>query len=358
MKTEAEKTDEGRRIRRDNDTIVVVIPYYNGSKYIERAVVSVLAQTVPATEFVIVNDGSSEEEAAFLHRLTERYALRVIDKANGGQGSARNAGVAATTANYICFLDQDDYYLEHHNEVLLDALPVSDRRFGWVYADLYEADAEGRIVTTAIVRHHGKHPKTSLFDLIRNDMHVLPSASLIARSAFEAVGGFDEQFTGYEDDDLFMRLFRAGYSNTFVPVSVTAWCMHTDSTSYSIRMCRSRMRFFKKMVAEFPDDWGKGRFYLRDMLVPRFHNSFVGDTLTAFLKNSHNNIKIYEHRADLISMLEEYRAIVSANEAVSHAYKVRLAILLRVIKTENVRLIRSFVQSVGFVRSWMMPFQR
>lgn len=342
-----------RRVETEDKSIVVVIPYYNGSKYIERAVQSVLKQSVAATELVIVNDGSKAEEADFLRALAETYPFRIIDKENGGQGSARNAGVAASTSRYICFLDQDDYYLEHHNEVLLNAIPANDVRFGWVYADLYEADSEGRVVTTTLVKHHGTHPKTSLFDLIRTDMHVLPSASLISRVAFEAVGGFDEQFTGYEDDDLFMRLFRARYSNTFIPTSVTAWCMHTESTSYSIRMCRSRMRFFKKMVQEFPDDWGKGRFYLRDMLIPRFHDSFVGDTLMSFFRHENNNISIYDNRSELISILEDYRDIIYKNDSIPKRDKLRLSALLAIVKTDNTFLIKTAVKAMGFARKFL-----
>lgn len=61
-------------------SIVVVIPYYNGSTYIERAIKSVLAQTVPASEFVVVNDGSSQAETEFLHSLAKNYEFRIIDK--------------------------------------------------------------------------------------------------------------------------------------------------------------------------------------------------------------------------------------------------------------------------------------
>lgn len=326
-------------------SIVVVIPYYNGSTYIERAIKSVLAQTVPASEFVVVNDGSSQAETEFLHSLAKNYEFRIIDKENGGQGSARNAGVWATKAEYICFLDQDDYYLEHHNETLLKAIPEAKSRFGWVYGDLYEADSKGRVVTTAIVKYHGQHPKTSLFDLIRNDMHILPSASMISRSAFEAVGGFDEQFTGYEDDDLFMRLFRAGYSNAFIPTAVTAWCMHTSSTSYSIRMCRSRMRFFKKMLAEFPDEVGKGRFYMRDMLIPRFHLSFVGDALQSVIADSRNDIPLLQHQDELMDMLREYQSLVVANDFVSRSYKRKLAMLVRLLETRNPKIVKLAIAS-------------
>ncbi len=222
-------------------SVVVIIPFYNGADFIERSVRSVFEQSVPAAEVIVVNDGSRPEERAALDGLATRYPFRILDKENGGQGSARNAGVAASTSDFICFLDQDDFYLPNHIETLASSIPQDDRLFGFVYADLYEADADGNVIRTGVVKEHATHPKRNINDLLRHDMFVLPSATLISRKAFEAVGGFDSQFMGFEDDDLFLRVFRKGYSNYFVDKAVTVWCIHTASTSFGIRMIRSRL---------------------------------------------------------------------------------------------------------------------
>ncbi|OWK21780.1 hypothetical protein AJ88_11715 [Mesorhizobium amorphae CCBAU 01583] len=67
-----------------------------------------------------------------------------------------------------------------------------------------------------MIKAHSSHPKADIFNMLSGDMFVLPSASIISRSAFKAVQGFDQQFMGYEDDDLFLRMFRAGFTNTFI----------------------------------------------------------------------------------------------------------------------------------------------
>src|SRR5512147_1929874 len=117
-----------------------------------RAVKSVCNQSVPADELIVVNDGSRIEEQTFVHELAKRYPLTIIDKANGGQGSARNTGVTESKAEYISFLDQDDFYLPNHIEDLVDAIPKKDRRFGFLYADLCVADDEGNIIFADTVR--------------------------------------------------------------------------------------------------------------------------------------------------------------------------------------------------------------
>lgn len=301
---------------RAEPTVVVIIPFYNGSTWIERAIKSVVTQTVQADEFIIVNDGSKPEERAALEDLTKKYAFRIIDKLNGGQGSARNAGVAASTAEFISFLDQDDMYLPMHIEDLISTVPENDPRLGYVYADLCEGDGDANIIHTNMLRQQpGMHPKQGhIVTMLRYDFFVLPSASLIHRSAYETIGGFDEQFMGYEDDDLFLRLFRAGYTNYYLDKPVTIWCMHTGSTSWSIKMSRSRFRYFKKLVLAYPDDEHKETFFLRDCLIPRFANFFILEAQNARMVRS-------THDTELLGILLEYRDIVFQNAHVEDGYK-------------------------------------
>lgn len=318
--------------------IVVVIPFYNGAAWIERALKSVVAQTVPADEFIVVNDGSHPDERAALGELARRYPFRIVDKENGGQGSARNTGVASSTAPLISFLDQDDFYLPQHNEDLLRVVPNNDPRFGFAYADLVLGDAEGRTQISNLLRTQpeGSHPKTGdIKRIIGTDLFILPSASFIQRSAYEAVGGFDEQFTGYEDDDLFGRLFRASYTNYFLDKPVTVWCQHTGSTSFSIKMSRSRFRYFKKLVASYPDNPTFSSYYLRDYLIPRFERQFVFDVESAIKTNSADLEEVRQ-------ILRDYIAVVESNPSVLEAKKMRLRLhgfLLTELRPSTLRLL-------------------
>jgi len=319
-------------------SVVVVIPFYNGADFIERSVKSVFEQSVPASEVIVVNDGSRPEERASLDALAARYPFRIVDKENGGQGSARNAGVAASTADFICFLDQDDFYLPNHIQTLAASIPHDDLLFGFVYADLYEADGDGNIVRTGVVKEHATHPKRNINDLLRNDMFVLPSAALVSRKAFEAVGGFDSQFMGFEDDDLFLRIFRKGYSNYFIDKAVTVWCIHTASTSFGIRMIRSRFKYFKKLTKMFPDEHQRGRYYFRDCLVPRFQPYFVNHAIES-IKNDD------QYREEMSAILAEYGAMVLANPYVGRKKKLRLRITLFLLAHSPPAMVR-FVGAV------------
>jgi glycosyltransferase involved in cell wall biosynthesis len=318
-------------------SVAVVIPFYNGSKYIQRAIDSVLTQTVQADEFVIVNDGSRPEERDFLHRFASDHPITVIDQDNAGQGAARNTGVRATRSEFICCLDQDDFYLRNHIKALTSVLPIDDPEFGWVYADAWAGDGEGNILQTSIVAKSSDHPKTDINNLIKRDMFVLPSMSLISRRAFEAVGGFDPQFRGYEDDDLFMRIFRKGFTNYFTPEAVTVWCLRPDSTSGTIHMSRSRIRYFKKLAATFPDDRAASRFYVRDFLIPRFHPTIIGEVIGSL--NPDN--RLYAHRTEVLSLFRDYVDTILPVKSVSPSFRRRLQMHLRVLSSNSMVLIRA-----------------
>jgi glycosyltransferase involved in cell wall biosynthesis len=90
-------------------TITVVIPAYNAGRYIERAVDSVLAQSVPADEIIVVDDGSTDNTADIVSGYGSK--VRYIHQQNAGASVARNTAVEAATSHWIAFLDADDEWL-------------------------------------------------------------------------------------------------------------------------------------------------------------------------------------------------------------------------------------------------------
>jgi GT2 family glycosyltransferase len=207
-----------------------------------------------------------------------------LRKANGGQSSARNFGVGHSASALIGFLDQDDLWYPGHLATLVKpfrkptAMPL-----GWVYSDLAEIDETGGMMRHSILKGAPiEHPKRTLVGCLEADMFILPSASLIRREAFEAVGGFDEHLCGYEDDDLFLRMFRAGYGNTFLDEPLSAWRIHAASTSHTARMAESRRMYMQKLINLFPDDIHRGFHYQKHLIAPRFVRCNIGAYVQAF----------------------------------------------------------------------------
>jgi glycosyltransferase involved in cell wall biosynthesis len=260
-------------------SIVTIIPLYNGARWIEQAITSVLSQTLATDEFIVVDDGSTDggAGAAIVERMARNHPIiKMLHKPNGGQSAARNFGVAHSKSALIALLDQDDIWYPTHLEELVKPFkdPVNSR-LGWVYSDFDEVDVNGLMVTKRLVGKLAEHPKQNLIRCLAENMLITPGCSLIRRSAFEALGGFDVRLSGYEDDDLFLRLFRAGYDNSFIERSLSQWRIFEGSSGHSHRMYLSAMIYMEKLVKAFPDDKFRGHYYARDVIGPRFINTIM-----------------------------------------------------------------------------------
>ena len=258
--------------------ISVIMPVFNGRRFLLDAVRSVLAQTQPPCELIVVDDGSTDGSLAELERLPEApFPIRVLRQANAGQSAARNLAARQAEGEYLAFLDQDDQWHPQHLEHLVAPLE-EDPAVGWVYCDFDEMDFGGNLVTRAFLRaQRVTNPKVTIFECVAGDLMVLPSASVVRRTAFEQVGGFDEALSGYEDDDLFVRFFRLGWEHVFVDRALLRFRIHSNGSSTSRRFIDSRMRYAEKLVAILPDDKRMLRYYVPDAIAPRFFFTSLDD---------------------------------------------------------------------------------
>lgn len=98
--------------------ISVIIPVYNGEKYIQRTIESVLCQTYQNYEIIIINDGSTDNTAKILNRYMNIPNIKIVSKQNEGQGIARNYGINIVEGEYIFFLDADDTIEKNTFEIM------------------------------------------------------------------------------------------------------------------------------------------------------------------------------------------------------------------------------------------------
>ncbi len=182
----------------DNPTVSAVIPTRDRARWVERAVASVLAQTRPPEEVIVVDDGSRDGTAERLGGLFPD--VRVIVTENCGVSAARNRGIAAAAGEWIAFLDSDDEWLPEKLEAQLQALAAEGRRLChtdeiWI--------RNGRRVNPR--RHHEKRGG-SIYRHCLPRCAISPSAAVVARSLLVEVGLFDESLPACEDYDLWLRI--------------------------------------------------------------------------------------------------------------------------------------------------------
>ena len=261
--------------------ISVIVPVFNGAGYLRDSIGSAVAQTMLPAEIIIVDDGSSDSSRALVESIETPFVKRLLRQNNCGQSAARNLAASVATGTYLAFLDHDDIWYPRHLERLVAPLEANPD-LGWAYSDIDEMDHDGRIVHIGLLRTlnpHAEHPKSSIYNMLAGDMFIFPSAAVVRRSAFLAVGGFDERLSGYEDDDLFLRMFRVGWQNTFVDQPLVRYRRHLTSSAFSNRMWTSREIYAQKLTEAFPDDPDFARFFVRDLIAPRFYRCGIDEYL-------------------------------------------------------------------------------
>ena len=186
--------------------VAVVIPAYNSARFLAETIASVREQTRPAAELLVVDDGSSDGSA----ELVEKLGVRCIRRENGGPGAARNTGVRATESPLIAFLDADDLFLPQKLERQVSHMQANDCVACGSDALLLCAgrDAPGEERKNG---PGGVPSRLGFAELLRGNP-LICSNMVVRRSAFEAVGGFDEDrdLIATEDYDLWLRLLAKG----------------------------------------------------------------------------------------------------------------------------------------------------
>ncbi len=160
-------------------------------------------------------------------------------------------------------------------------------RLGWVYTDFNEFDEQNRFIRRQfLAKQNYSPPVNSIFGLIDKDLMMLPSASLIRREAFLSVGGFDSQFRGYEDDDLFIRLFVKGWSYEYMTQALVNYRIHPNNSSRNLTFPKSRIKFYRKYRDLFDKESDYFPKYFHQHLAPRMISATIEDA--AISARDHN----------------------------------------------------------------------
>ena len=207
--------------------ISVIIPVYNAAPFVERAIASVRTQNQDNCEIVVVNDGSTDRTHEAMDALGD--AIIPLHQANAGASSARNAGVQASTGDYIAFLDADDLLYMDSLAALSTVLDMHPE-FGLVAGGLDLVDENGRRLGTQRPWLH--HPRITMEMLTIGGLSG-PTGVMLRRSWFDEIGGFDTSITHVEDVDFWWRLLQAGCQMTWLRRPVGSYRIHQGSLSRS-----------------------------------------------------------------------------------------------------------------------------
>jgi glycosyltransferase involved in cell wall biosynthesis len=210
--------------------VSIVIPTHNHARFVTLAIESALAQTQPASEIIVVDDGSSDDTPSVLAPYAGR--ITVVRQQKQGVAAARNAGAKLATGDLLGFLDADDVWLPAKLERQV-ARFVSAPHIGLVHCGLETIDGAGEPLVRSVHGLEGSVADEFLF--FRRPLILGGgSGAVIPRAVFNEVGGFDEQMSTSADWDLYYRIARR-YEVGFVPEVLLKYRLHPGNMHGNIR---------------------------------------------------------------------------------------------------------------------------
>jgi len=225
--------------------VSVIISAYNGESYIAECIQSVLAQTWPYREIIVVDDGSTDSTAEIAASFGPQ--VRLLRKPNGGPASAFNAGIPLARGELLARLDCDDAFLPGKLARQVAYLQ-RDPDVGLVFTGYHMVDAQGRLLRTEVIRPEVVAALSPLQFLKAN--HVNGSTVLFRRSCLEGVGFFDESLICHQDTDMWIRLIRQ-FRFGCLPEPLIRCRSHPLSLSHNRPLMLSQMRrLFRKVFRD------------------------------------------------------------------------------------------------------------
>ncbi len=272
--------------------VSVVIPTYNYSHFLSEAISSVLSQTYPIHEVIVVDDGSTDDTK----KIVERFAGKIIYiyQENAGLSAARNTGIKHSTGDVVAFLDSDDIWYPEKTAKQIDVLRA-DPRIGMVYCSIREFDSDSdETITIWSKRENDIDALEALLMFDESTVIAIGSTGMVRRDVIDAVGDFDTGLRHSEDWDFSYRValkFKLGFvSDVLAGYRNHGTNMHKNIGAMETAMTRCFEKAFATNDRKILGLRNKAYGNLYSVLAGSyFHSGRYADCFRCSLKSVGNN---------------------------------------------------------------------
>ena len=211
-----------------NPKVSVIIPVYNGEKFIKDSINSVLNQEYDNWECIVVDDGSTDGTASI---IKEHEQIIYLHQGNAGVAAARNLGIKKASGEYLAFLDADDVWSANKLLIQINYMEANpDVGYSFTKHSLFLD--EGLKDFPSWVRTHRQEKEMTAY---------IPSALVARRFVFEAIGNFDVNYQVGEDSDWFMRAKDAGFKLGVVEKNLLQKRVHSQCLSGNTQLSKANL---------------------------------------------------------------------------------------------------------------------
>jgi glycosyltransferase involved in cell wall biosynthesis len=228
------------------DSISVVVPTHNRRDFLAVTLNSVLRQKEVEFDVTVVDDGSTDDTLEFLKAIHDPRVRVLRNEVPQGVCTARNQGIAATTREWVAFVDDDDLWAP--DKLARQVRAAHDTGCSWVYTGAVEIDEQGRALSGT-----PPPPPPRVWERLPH-VDLVPGGSsgvLASRRAVEAAGGWDPQVF-LADWDLWIRLGRIG-PPAWVPAPLVGYRIHGGQSSVDVDRVLSGVKVIAARYGAAPD---------------------------------------------------------------------------------------------------------
>ena len=202
----------------NNPLVSIILPLYNGKKFIESSINSVLSQSYDPFELLVIDDGSSDGGDGL---VPADPRIRLFHRQNAGVAASRNFGISQAKGTYLAFIDQDDYWYPEKLQLQMQVL-LNDPEPGYVVTLMHN-----HLVGTT------QRPAWLKPELLTEDpVGLLPSTLVVRRRIFTKIGIFTENLVNASDLEWFIRARKAGVQMRIVNQVLLQRNIHEDNCSH------------------------------------------------------------------------------------------------------------------------------
>jgi len=230
--------------------VSVIIPLYNQKQFIGDAINSLLNQTYPIIEIIVVNDGSTDNPLPILEEYKDKIVL--INQKNMGLAGARNTGIKYSSGEYIQFLDADDFLNKDKIKLQLDLAEMQNATVCYCEIAQYDNDSKH-----SYLRYIGE--VKDMFSCLYNFWlpYPLPVHSLLLkREIFKKFGLFDEELKACEDRHFLSRIAAAGEKFNYFPFIGGFRRIHQFNMNIDrLHIIENTVKYYKKINRELGENF-------------------------------------------------------------------------------------------------------
>ena len=235
------------------DLVSVVIPTYNRSEELKRALESVLSQTYKNFEVIVVDNNSTDDTDAMLKSLNDQRIRLLKIKNNGVIAASRNLGINASNGEWIAFLDSDDWW---HSNKLEKVMRYCNSGYDVCYHDLKIVSSQGRF-SLHQKKMSGYQVKNPVFnDLIQLGNALSNSSVVVKASLIKQAGGLceDKNLIGSEDYECWIRLSKLSDKFKYIPEVLGCYWIGDANTTSATLSITNLQYINKRYIAKFNEE--------------------------------------------------------------------------------------------------------